>query len=94
MDFSLEYTKKQEEFAQEVREWLDDNVPTDLASPRDILKMTCEQWQKRRELGHKLGEKGWLYPEYPAKYGGGGLKADYSFVVRTELAERHLGLPP
>lgn len=94
MDFSLEYTKEQEEFAGEVREWLEENVPQDLVSPRDPLKMSYEQWQKRRELARKLGEKGWLYPGYPCEYGGGGLDADHSFVLRQELAERHLSLPP
>lgn len=94
MDFSLEYTEEQEQFAKEVREWLDDNVPKDLVSPRDPLKLSYEQWQKRRELGRKLGKKGWLYPGYPAEYGGGGLDAAHSSVLMQELAERHLGLPP
>ena len=94
MDFSLEYTDEQEEFAKEVRKWLDENVPKDLESPRDVLKMSYEQWQKRRELGRKLGDKGWLYPSYPRKYGGGGLDADHGVVLRQELAERHLNLPP
>ncbi|MFC2005364.1 acyl-CoA dehydrogenase family protein [Chloroflexota bacterium] len=94
MDFSLGYTKEQEEFAKEVRGWLDSNVPEDLVSPRDTRKMSYEQWQKRRELGRKLGEKGWLWPEQPREYGGGSLDADHSFVLRQELAERYLGLPP
>jgi len=94
MDFSLEYNNEQEEFAKEVRKWLDENVPKDMVSPRDPLKMSYEQWQKRRELGRKLGEKGWLYPGYPREYGGGGLDADHSSVLRRELAERHLSLPP
>jgi acyl-CoA dehydrogenase len=94
MDFSLEYTDEQEKFAREVRKWLDENIPKDLVSPRDPLKMSREQWQKRRELGLKLGEKGWLYPEYPKEYGGGGLDADHTAVLRREMAERHLSLPP
>ena len=94
MDFSLEYTKEQEEFAKEVRAWLDENVPKDLVSPWDPLKLSYEQWQKRRELGRKLGEKGWLFPGYPRQYGGGGLGADHSFVLYEELAKRGLGLPP
>jgi alkylation response protein AidB-like acyl-CoA dehydrogenase len=94
MDFSLEYAEEQEEFAKEVREWLHKNVPRDMIRPRDPLKMSYEQWQKRRDLGYKLGEKGWLYPGFPRQYGGGGLGADYSYVLRQELAEIGLGLPP
>ena len=94
MDFSLEYTKEQEAFAKEVREWLEENVPKDLVNPRDPLKVSDEEWQKRRELGRKLGERGWLYPGHPRQYGGGGLDAARSSVLRQELAEKNLGLPP
>jgi len=94
MDFSLEYTEAQEEFATEVRQWLDENVPGNLATLRDPGKMSYEQWQMRRELGRRLGEKGWLYPGYPSEYGGGGLDGDHSSVLRWELSERGLGLPP
>jgi len=94
MDFSLEYNEEQAEFAREVREWLDQNTPKDLAVKRDPLKMTYEQWQKRRELARRLGEKGWLYPTYPQEYGGGGLGGSQSAVLQRELSERHLGLPP
>jgi alkylation response protein AidB-like acyl-CoA dehydrogenase len=94
MDFSLEYSKEQVEFAQEVRTWLDENVPKDLLNPRDNLKMSREQWLKRRELGRRLGEKGWLYPGYPKQYGGGGLDTDHCFVLNQEMADRHLSLPP
>ncbi len=94
MDFSIDYTKEQEEFAEEVRAWLEENIPKDLLNPRNILKMSREQWQKRRELSRKLGEKGWLYPSYPREYGGGGLDADYGAVLHRELAEKSLGLPP
>jgi len=94
MDFSLEYTKEQEEFAKEVREWLDENVPKDLASPWDIRKMSREEWLRRREIGRKLGEKGWLYPHYPRQYGGGGLDAAHTSVIYKELGDRNLGPPP
>ncbi len=94
MDFSLEYTEAQAEFAQEVRQWLDDNVPDGLVRVRDTVKMSQEQWQKRRDFVRKLGQKGWLYPAYPPEYGGGGLNMDYCFVLSQELAERDLALPP
>jgi alkylation response protein AidB-like acyl-CoA dehydrogenase len=94
MDFSLEYTKEQEEFAKEVQAWIGENVPKDLVRSRDSITLSYEQWQKRRELGRKLGEKGWLYPGHPREYGGGGLDADHSFVLYKEIAEAYLGLPP
>ncbi|MCP4754971.1 MAG: hypothetical protein GY866_29185 [Proteobacteria bacterium] len=94
MDFSLEYTAEQEEFAAEVRAWLDENVPEGLEPIRDTLKMSDEQWQLRRDFTRRLGEKGWLYPTYPAEYGGGGLGGDEAFVLSQELRNREFALPP
>ena len=93
MDFSLDYAKEEEQFAKEVREWLEENVPKDLVNIRDAQKMSAEQFQKRREFARKLGKKGWLYPSYPREYGGGGLDIGHSFVLNQELAEKSLALP-
>lgn len=92
MNFSLDYTPEQEKFAKEVRNWLDKNIPKDLIYPAETTKMTDEQWQKRLEFRQKLGKKCWLYPEYPTKYGGGGLSPDLAFVLYEETDQRHIGL--
>jgi alkylation response protein AidB-like acyl-CoA dehydrogenase len=94
MNFSLEYTTEQEQFAQEVRSWLDANVPEGITPIRDTLKMSPDQWERRREFVRRLGSKGWLYPGYPEEYGGGGLDADHRFVLVEELAARGFTLPP
>ena len=60
MNFSLEYTEQQEQFAEEVRKRLKLNIPKDLINVRDPVKISHEQRQKRREIGRKLGGKGWL----------------------------------
>ena len=36
MDFALPYTKEQEEFRQEVRSWLDENVPEEMKEPYEL----------------------------------------------------------
>jgi len=96
MDFAAEvaYGEEQAEFSREVRAWIEENVPKDLVSPRDPVRITYEQWQQRRELGRQLGKKGWLHPTYPRQYGGGGLDADHAYVLTKEFADRHIGLPP
>ena len=94
MDFSLEYTEEQEAFSAEVRKWLDENVPKELEPIRDTLKMSEEQWQLRRDLVRKLGQKGWLYPTYPKAYGGGGLGGDEIFVLSRELMDKEMALTP
>ncbi len=94
MDFSLDYSKTQEEFAKEVKTWLEENIPKNWVNQRDPVKIPFEQWQKRRELTRKLGAKGWLYPQYPREYGGGGLDASHSAVLAREFAHKGLAFPP
>lgn len=93
MDFSFEYTPEQQEFAREVSDWLEANVPEDLKPVRDAQKMSREQFQIRRRFARMLGARGWLYPSYPTEYGGGGLSADQDAVIRDELAKRSMALP-
>ncbi len=97
MDFSpteSEYTEEQKEFAEEVQKWLDENVPEGMVFPRDPLKVSDEQFQKRRELARRAARKGWLYPNYPREYGGGGLDMAHSIVIRNEVAKRGITLQP
>ena len=94
MDFEPTYTPEQEEFRQEVREWLSDNVSPDIAHPPDSINITEEQYQLRRGLGRKLGEKGWLWATAPEEYGGGGLSLDHAVVIEEEVDSYGLTVPP
>ena len=94
MDFEPEYTPEQEEFRREVREWLRENLPGDLVYPADSVDLSYEQYGKRRELGRKLGGKGWLWPTAPVEYGGGGGTMDHAIVIEEELDKHGLTLPP
>src|SRR5581483_12019138 len=44
-----------------------------------------EEYNFRKTLSQKLGAKGWLFPTYPTKYGGGGLTAGHQGVIEAEL---------
>ena len=93
MDFSPDkYTNEQEEFAKEVNQWLDENIPEGMEFPRDPLNVTQEQFQKRRELAKRAARKGYLYPNYPVKYGGGGYTRAQATVIRRETAMRNIQL--
>lgn len=94
MDFSFERTEEQEEFAEGVRAWLDQNVPPGLVHIRDPLKMSHEQWQMRCDFKRKLGAKGWLYPGYAQEYGGGGIDGALGSVITDEMGKRGLGAQP
>ena len=94
MDFEPTYTEEQERFRQEVRQWLVDNVPSGIEHPPDSSDVTYAQYQLRRDLGRKLGDKGWLWPTAPVEYGGGGLSLDHAVVLEEEVDACRLSLPP
>ncbi|MDE2788537.1 MAG: acyl-CoA dehydrogenase family protein [Chloroflexota bacterium] len=94
MDFEPTYTAEQEAFRTEVQDWLRDNIPGGIQHPADSIDLTFEQYQLRRELGRRLGDKGWLWPTAPQEYGGGGLTVDHSVVLEEEIDNYNLSLPP
>src|SRR5918999_924283 len=49
---------------------------------------------QRRELGRRLGEKGWNYPLGPREYGGGGLDGEPPLILEEEADRLDLSLPP
>ena len=81
MDFEVTYTPEQEAFRTDVRAWLATNIPEGLEQPVDPGNLSLEQYQKLRELGRRLGAKGWLYPTYPKVYGGGDLSVDFVMIL-------------
>ncbi len=85
MDFSLPYTEEQERFRKEVREWLTQNVPSDLKDPVDPRDFTLDLNQRWREVHKALGSKGWLYPTFAKEYGGGGLTGDHETIITEEM---------
>ena len=94
MDFEPRYTPEQEEFRREVNAWLKEHVPGGIEHPADPADLTWEQYQLRRDLGRKLGDKGWLWPTAPVEYGGGGLDVDSAIVIEEEIDSFGLTLPP
>ena len=94
MDFEPRYTPEQEEFRREVNAWLKDNVPDGVGNPADPADLTWDQYQIRRDLGRKLGAKGWLWPTALVEYGGGGLDVDSAVVIEEEIDSFGLTLPP
>lgn len=94
MDFEPRYTQEQEEFRQQVRAWLKENVPKGIEHPADAIDLTEEQYQLRRDLGRKLGARGWLWPTAPTEFGGGGLDVDRAVVIEEEIDSYGLTNPP
>jgi alkylation response protein AidB-like acyl-CoA dehydrogenase len=94
MNFAIEDSAEQGAFRAELREWLAQNVSPKLEHSVDPCDMSLEQYQIRRELGRRLGARGWLYPSMPAQYGGGELPAEKIVILHDEMARLGLALPP
>jgi hypothetical protein len=82
----------QKKFRKELGEWLDKNISPELVESTWILRTTANI-PYAHEFAQKLGEKGWLVPEWPKEYGGAGLPAGYSTIVAEELSKRVLWAP-
>ena len=85
MDFAYTYTKDQEEFRQEVRTWLGENIPENMKAPVDRLDLSEEHYTFWRAMHKVLADKGWLYPTYPKEYGGGGLSGEHETIIMEEF---------
>ena len=90
MDFEYHYTAEQERFREEIRTWFEENIPPDIKQPIDPEELTDELSQFARQLRHKLGDKGWLYPTYPKEYGGGGLTSEHEMILQEEFQRRRV----
>ncbi len=91
MDFVPIYTAEQEAIRAEVRAWLEENMPEGINDPK--LDAETRYW-KKREIGKRLGQRGWLYPLSPKQYGGGGLTIDHALILAEEMDRYDLQLPP
>ncbi|MBC7986584.1 MAG: acyl-CoA dehydrogenase family protein [Sphingomonadaceae bacterium] len=76
-------------FREEVRAWLAENFPAELANqPLSLSALEAPEPPAPAEAAWKkaMGDKGWGVPTWPAAYGGGGLTRDQSRIVSEEMA--------
>jgi alkylation response protein AidB-like acyl-CoA dehydrogenase len=66
----LEYTGEQRAFRNEVRAWMQENVPT---GPLESFDLTREGFETHREWERTLHSGRWGMVTWPEKYGGRGL---------------------
>ena len=70
-----------EEFQQEVRNWIEENLPTELrvGNRKDLPKKQLGKWIQA------MAGRGWITPDWPTEYGGGGLDRKHAAVVKAEF---------
>jgi len=84
MDFASPYSEEQQRFRQEVRTWLEENIPENMIHPVDPRDFTEEMYIFWRGKHQEMAAKGWLYPTFPKEYGGGGLTAEHETILEEE----------
>jgi len=89
MDF--QFSEEQERFRQEVRDFLDKELPSDWMVAEFVPEAdleTEEDWAFCLSLQRKMAEKGWLSLWWPKEYGGLGRSRIEYTILREELVYR------
>ena len=70
-----------DEFQQEVRGWIEENLPSELrvGNRNDLPEEPLGRWTEA------VVSRGWVTPEWPTEYGGGGLDRKQAAVLVEEL---------
>ncbi len=80
-------------FRAQTRTWLEANCPPEMRAPMRSEKDAC--WGGRKFVFQSFEQKqwldamaacGWTVPDWPAEYGGGGLSAAETKVLKEEMA--------
>jgi len=81
-----------ETFRAETRSWLEENCPPSMRTPMkddEIVwggkRGTFKNPESKLWLD-RMGEKGWTAPQWPKKYGGGGLSPAEARVLQQEMS--------
>jgi alkylation response protein AidB-like acyl-CoA dehydrogenase len=83
VDFN--YSPEEEKFRQEVRSWLDANLPDDLREGRDEELTQDERWQRHKAWHEQLYAGGWVGIWWPKEYGGRGASVIEQAIFNEEL---------
>jgi len=80
-----------EQFRQDAREWLEQNCPSTMRGlmPADEMIWGGSriefQTDDQRIWFERMRDKGWFCPDWPEEYGGGGLNAEETAVLESEM---------
>ena len=86
----LNYSPEETAFRDEVKSWLDQNLPADLRDKvrdyKELSKDDLERWHKI------LAAKGWVAPDWPVEWGGTGWNVVQRYIFEEECG--YAGTPP
>ncbi|HAO43636.1 MAG TPA: acyl-CoA dehydrogenase, partial [Afipia sp.] len=89
-----------EKFRSETRAWLEANCPPEMRKPvtgeADVFwggRNTTFSSEPQRLWFERMRDKGWTVPDWPKEYGGGGLNAEETKILRQEMSAIGARLP-
>ena len=70
-----------EDFKQEVRGWIEEVLPAELrvGNRKNLPRESLGNWIKA------LADRGWITPQWPTEYGGGGLDRKHAAALMSEI---------
>jgi acyl-CoA dehydrogenase len=81
-----------EQFRAETRAWLKANCPAEMRTPMRGEKDLCWggrhfefQSEAQKQWLDAMASRGWTVPDWPKEYGGGGLSAAESKILKEEM---------
>ncbi|NNC47426.1 MAG: acyl-CoA dehydrogenase [Sphingomonas sp.] len=88
------------DFRTQTREWLELNCPPSMRTPMKSEKDACWggrnfefQSEDQKIWLERMAERGWTVPDWPKEYGGGGLSAEETKILRQEMKALGCRLP-
>ena len=82
-----------DQFRVTTRQWLEANCPAEMRQPMRSEKDTCwggRNWifqsEAQKSWLDAMAARGWTVPDWPTDYGGGGLSAAETKILREEMA--------
>ena len=91
MDITFTTTPKLEALRDEVRAWLDEELPPEYEGFQWDFEEDPERWAFYRQFWKKQGAQRWLEPTWPREYGGAEMSARQARVVQEEFDRRRAG---
>src|SRR3954468_9671496 len=91
MDITFTTTPRLEALREEVRSWLDDELPPGLEGFQWDFEEDPDRWAFYRQFWKKQGAKRWLEPTWADEYGGAEMSRRQARVVQEEFDRRRAG---
>ena len=85
MDITLTTTPRLEVLRDQVRSWLDDELPREFEGFQWDFEEDPDRWAFYRTFWKHQGAERWLEPTWPRQYGGAEMSARQARIIQEEF---------